>query len=210
MTIYSENILFCIAVPLIVVLFFVRGNARYFALSFLAGMGICLLSSYISGFFGMVGRMDQNETAVFISPIVEELMKLLPLLFIFTVFKPDGRTLFLAAAGLGAGFATFENCCYLLSSQNTSLAFTAVRGLAVGVMHIVCMLALALCLLIIRRYKAFSFAAIVGSTSLSMSFHALYNLLVSGKGAAPYIGFALPLVTAILLYIPYRKLRDEQ
>ena len=48
MTIYSENILFCVAVPLIVVLFFVRGSARHFVISFLVGMTTCLLSSYIS------------------------------------------------------------------------------------------------------------------------------------------------------------------
>ena len=153
--------------------------------------------------------MDARETAIFVSPVVEELMKLLPLLFIFTIFRPSAHSLFLAAAGLGAGFATFENCCYLLSSQNTSLAFTAVRGLAVGVMHIVCILVLALSLLIIRRFKAYSFAAVVGAVSLSMTLHALYNLLVSGGDPAPYIGFAFPMVTAILLYFPYRKLRNE-
>ena len=210
MTVYSENILFCIAVPLIVVLFFIRGNARRFVLSFLVGMAVCLLSSYIGGFFGTAGEMDARETAIFISPIVEELMKLLPLLFIFIVFKPTSHALFLAAAGLGAGFATFENCCYLLSSQNTSLAFTAIRGLAVGVMHIVCILVLALSLLIIRRYEAYSFAAIVGAVSLSMTFHALYNLLVSGEGASPYIGFVLPLFTAVLIYLPCRKLLSEE
>ena len=210
MTIYSENILFCIAVPLILVIFFIRGNARRFDISFLIGMTVCLLSSYISGFFGSVSCTDAQETAIFISPIVEELMKLLPLLFVFTVFKPDGRQLFLVAAGLGAGFATFENCCFLLSSRNTSLAFTAVRGLSAGVMHIVCVVVLAISLLIIRRYEAYSFASVIGATSLSMTFHALYNLLVSAESAASYIGFALPLVSAILLYLPYRKLRDDE
>ena len=55
--IYAENILICIAVPLLVSLLFIRGHARRFAAAFLIGMGVCLISAYISGFIGMVAGM---------------------------------------------------------------------------------------------------------------------------------------------------------
>ncbi len=135
-------------------------------------------------------------------------MKLLPLLFYMAVFRPGEMTLTTFAISLGAGFATFENCCYLLSAGSESLGFTLVRGLAVGVMHIVCMLAMSLSIIMVRRYRAFSFSTVVGCLSLSVVFHALYNLLVSVSGIPATVGYGLPLLAAAFFYWPYRKLRE--
>ncbi len=135
-------------------------------------------------------------------------MKLLPLLVYLFVYRPGEMTLTTFAISLGAGFATFENCCYLLATGSESLAFTLIRGLAVGVMHIVCMLAMSLCLIMIRRYRVFSLATVVGCLSLAVVFHALYNLLVSVPGPSSYVGYVLPMVTAAAFYWPYQKLRQ--
>lgn len=207
--IYAENILICIAVPLAISVIFVRGNARRFVLAFLAGMSVCLIAAYISGFAGMTGGMEENDTAIFISPIIEEILKFLPLLFYLVLFVPESENMFLVAAGLGAGFATFENCCHILSTGAGSLPYILIRGLAVGVMHIVSIMMLAMGLSLVRRFKAFSVAGIAGALTLSMTFHALYNLLVSEKGISSYIGYILPVLTAVLLYIPYRRFRSS-
>ncbi len=206
--IYSENILLCISIPLLLTLLYVRGSARRSLAGFLIGMAICLLSSYISGFLTLLTRMELRESAVYISPTTEEIMKLLPLLFYMAVFRPGEMTLTTFAISLGAGFATFENCCYLLSAGSESLGFTLVRGLAVGVMHIVCMLAMSLSIIMVRRYRAFSFSTVVGCLSLSVVFHALYNLLVSVSGIPATVGYGLPLLAAAFFYWPYRKLRE--
>ncbi len=78
--------------------------------------------------------------------------------------------------------------------------------MAVGVMHIVSILALAIWLIIARRHKAFTFSSVIGALSLAMVFHALYNLLVSAPGTASVIGYLLPLLAALLLFILYRRL----
>ncbi len=204
--IYAENILICIAVPLLISLLFVRGSARRFAISFLLGMGVCLLAAYISGFVNVASEMGPEDTAIFISPIVEESMKLLPVLFILFLFAPDDSSLLLAAIGIGAGFATFENCCYLLMAGAGSLSYILIRGMAVGVMHIVSALAVAFGLVIARRYSMLSLAGIVGALAFSMTFHALYNLLASKPGVTSVIAYVLPLVTAAVMYFGYRKL----
>ena len=205
--IYSENILFCISIPLLLTAIYTRGAARRSISAFLVGMVTCLLSSYISGYLTLLTDMELNASAVYISPTIEEIMKLLPLLFFLLVFRPREMTLVTFAISLGAGFATFENCCYLLATGSESLAFTLVRGLAVGVMHIVCMLAMSLSLIMVRRYRVFSFSTVVGCLSLSVVFHALYNLLVSAPGIPSYIGYGLPILTALAFYWPYQKLR---
>ena len=201
--IYAENILLCIAVPLALSLFFLRGPVRRFVLSFLAGMGVCLVAAYISGFINFASGMGEEETAVFISPIVEEIMKLLPLLFVLFAFAPDDEAFLSVSIGIGAGFATFENCCYILASGSESLSYILIRGLAVGVMHIVSVTAVSFALTLARRFKMLTFAGIAGALTISMMFHALYNLLVSRPGVSSYIGYALPLLAASGMYAAY-------
>ena len=202
--IYAENILLCIAIPLVITLFFLHDNVRRFAAAFLAGMGVCLIAAYISGFIQIASGMGENETAIFISPIVEETIKMLLLLFILFLLGPDDESYLSVAIGIGAGFATFENCCYILSSGQENISYILIRGLAVGVMHLVTVIAAAFVLTLARRVKALTIAGIVGALTVSMIVHALYNLLVSQPGISSYIGYALPILLAAVLYTAYR------
>ena len=205
--IYSENILVCMAVPLLLTLFFVRGYARQFVLNFLLGMAACLLGAYVSGFLNAAAGIGIDDTAVFISPVTEEAMKFLPLLFYFLMFEPPDDRLFHAAVGIGAGFASFENVCSMVASGSESLSFLLIRGLAVGVMHIDSVFALTLGLVIARRFRAMRLASVIGALSLSMLFHGIYNLLVSEPGVTSAVGFALPLAMAAVLLGFYRRLQ---
>ena len=207
--IYAENILLCIAIPLAVSLVFVRKAARGFILGFLVGMVLCLVAAYISGFLSLLADMPGEYVSIYLSPVVEEVMKLLPLLFLLYVFRPEDESVILCAVALGAGFATFENCCYILTAGAESLRYTLIRGLAVGVMHVVSMLVLAFGLVMVRRFHLVSLAGIMGSLSLSVTFHALYNLLVSQPGVSSVIGYILPPITAAMLFIPFWHLTHE-
>ena len=105
--IYSENILICIEIPLLISLLFIDRASRRFVGSFITGMIVCLLSAYISAFFGRVSGVDAAAASVYYSPVVEEIMKMMPLLFYMFVFFPSDRRLFICATGVGLGFATF-------------------------------------------------------------------------------------------------------
>ncbi|MCR5792198.1 MAG: PrsW family intramembrane metalloprotease [Lachnospiraceae bacterium] len=206
--IYAENILLCMIIPLVLTMFFLRGNANRFVLNFILGMVACLLGAYVSGFIDAASGIGTEDTAVFISPVVEEMMKFLPLLFYFVMFAPEDDKLTHAALGMGAGFASYENICSMVSSGTESLSFVLVRGLAVGVMHIVSVFTLIMGLIIVRRFKVLRLESVIGALSLSMLFHGMYNLLVSETGISSIIGFSLPMVTAAILYYFYRQLRS--
>lgn len=208
--IYAENILVCISVPLIISLIFLKGNVRRFTVSILTGMIVCLIAAYISAFTGMAGMMSENDTMIFVSPIIEELLKFLPLLFCLFMFEPEDEELFLISIGIGTGFATFENFCHILNSGADNFAYIMIRGMVVGVMHIVSIYAVSMGLVLVRRFSAFSFAGIAGALTLSMIFHGLYNLLVSGSGITTVIGYAMPLVTAAVLYLLYRRIQNKE
>ena len=204
--IYAENILLCIAAPLLLSLLFVRDQARQYVLVFVTGMVACLLAAYITGFLRLLIGWEETEVRIFISPVVEELIKLLPLLILLLLSEPKDDTLLLLAVALGTGFSTFENCCSLLSSGNISLSFVIIRGLAVGVMHIVSVTALTLGIIAARRLSAMSLPALAGAFSISVVFHGLYNLLVSVPGAPTYVGLCLPVLFAGAIYHPFRYL----
>ncbi len=208
--IYAENVLICIAVPLVISLLFTKRSTRRFIVSFMTGMIVCLLSAYISGYLAVSTSYSTEEASIFLSPIVEEIMKFLPVLFCFFVFEPSPEDLKPTAVGVGAGFATFENCCFILSSGASNLGYVMIRGLAVGVMHLVTMVAFVMGLRLLKRYKVISFAGILGALSMSMTFHGLYNLLVSEPGVSSYVGYALPMLFAVMLYlIGYRPVAGD-
>lgn len=202
--IYSENILICIAIPLMITLLFIRGNARRFVLAFLLGMGICLISAYINGFINSISGYTPENMAVYISPLVEETLKFFPVLFYMFVFVPSDRYLLVTSVAIGAGFATFENCCYLFTVGAEKLSFVLIRGLAVGTMHVASVTLLASVLIIGHRYSALSFPPIVAAISTSSMLHALYNLLVSEGGWSSYVGYAFPFFSAWLLFYAFR------
>ncbi|HCM92117.1 MAG TPA: PrsW family intramembrane metalloprotease [Lachnospiraceae bacterium] len=207
--IFSENILICMALPLLLTAFLVRDNARRLVINFIIGMAACLLGAYVSGFIDVITGYGTEDTAIFISPVVEELMKFLPLLFYSLMFEPEDDRLFNAAVGIGAGFASYENVCSMITTGTESLGFLLIRGLAVGVMHIVSVCALTLGLVLAKHYKVSGLSTMLGALSVGMLFHGIYNLLASESGISSWVGFSLPLITAVLMLLAYRRLQTK-
>ena len=85
---YIENVFLCIASPLLIAALCMGKRQRKFFLFCLAGMGACLLSAYINTFFAALYRADTFTTTTEIAPVVEEVMKFLPLLFYLLIFEP--------------------------------------------------------------------------------------------------------------------------
>ena len=79
--IYSENVLLCLTIPLLITVLFLRDTPRKVIEAFILGMIICLVSGYISGFAKIASGMSAEDTAIYVSPLIEETMKLLPVLF---------------------------------------------------------------------------------------------------------------------------------
>ena len=102
---YVENIFLCMASPLLVAaLCMGRRQLRLF-LFCMAGMGVCLLSAYINTFLASVCQADALAATVEIAPVVEEVMKLLPLAFYLLVFEPEGERIKPAAITVALAFA---------------------------------------------------------------------------------------------------------
>ena len=76
-------------------------------------------------------------------------------------------------------------------------------------MHIISVYALILAMLRLKRYSVAYVYVVAGGLGLSVSFHALYNLLVSESGITSYIGYVLPVSVAAILLLLEKRHRDE-
>ena len=125
---YIENIFACIAAPLLVAALCMGKKYLRLFLFVFAGMGACLLSAYINTFLAAFYQTTAFHATAEIAPMVEEVMKLLPLLFYLFVFEPEPEDVHPAILIIAAGFATFENICYLVQNGAENLGFLLIRG----------------------------------------------------------------------------------
>ena len=187
-----ENIFLCMASPLLVAaLCMGRRNLRFFLFG-IAGMGVCLLSAYINTFLAAVCRADALAATVEIAPVVEEVMKLLPLAFYLMVFQPEEDRIKPAAVTVALSFATFENVCYLIQNGADRFSFIFFRGFGAGAMHVLCGLIVGGGLAYAWQRTWLKIAGICGLLGAAITLHASYNLLVAYGGAAQYVAYALP------------------
>ena len=207
---YIENIFVCIAAPLLVAAFCMgRRYLRFFLFAF-AGMGACLIASYLNIFFAaLYGATAFNATAE-IAPVVEEVTKLLPLLFYLLVFEPAAEKILPAVITLAASFATFENICYLIEHGAERVGFLLIRGFGTGAMHIVCGAIVGFGLVYVWQRGWLRLAGTCGLLGTAVIFHGTYNLLIAYGGWVQYIAYALPLAALALRMIASRALSRER
>lgn len=195
---YVENIFVCVAAPLLIAMAFMgRKHFRLFFFIF-AGMGTCLLSAYVNTFFARLYEADLMNAATQIAPVVEEVMKLLPLLFYLLIFEPESEKISSSALTIAVSFATFENIVYLTQSGADHLTYLLIRGFGTGAMHIVCGAMICYGLVYVWQRDWLRITGTAGLLGASITYHATYNLLVAHGGATAYIGYALPLVSLLL------------
>ena len=185
---YIENIFLCMVSPLLVAaLCMGRRHLRFF-LFCIVGMGVCLLSAYINTFLASVCQADALAATVEIAPVVEEMMKLLPLVFYLLVFEPEGDKIKAAAITVALAFATFENVCYLIQNGADRFSFIFFRGFGTGAMHVLCGLIVGGGLAYAWQRTWLKIAGTWGLLGAAITLHAVYNLLIAYGGASQYCG----------------------
>ena len=197
---YIENIFICLAIPLILALFFTKGSARRFMLFEILGMGTCLFSAYVSSFFMGYYGTDMTVTAIEITPVCEEVMKLIPLLFFFLIFEPKPEELPIAAIALAVGFTTFENVCYLTENGAANFTFLLIRGISAGALHILCGILTGFGISFVFRRHWLAVTGTVGILGASTGFHGIYNLLITADGSWQMIGYLFPSLMIVFLF----------
>ncbi|MBQ4001863.1 MAG: PrsW family intramembrane metalloprotease [Lachnospiraceae bacterium] len=202
---YIENTYICLAAPLLLAVICMRKEARRSLSFILSGMTSCLLSAYVSTFLAGVSNCDLAAASYEISPVVEEIMKLLPLLFYLLVFEPEEKTVISGALMISVGFATFENVCFLTSYGTSEFFRLVIRGFGTGAMHVVSGMVIATGLFFLWDQKRLRLVGVFALLCFVTTFHAIFNIFVNQSGAIFWIGALIPLVTVLSYLIFFRK-----
>lgn len=198
---YIENIYICIVLPLALSLFFIRGKSRVNTIFVAIGMTVCYLSAYVNSFFAAYYVTDAVTAAIEISPVCEEILKVIPLLLYIAIFEPARREIPAAAVAISVGFATFENVCFLTENGAGNFFFLFIRGMSAGALHILCGIVIGCGIAYVFGYRWLMLTGTVGITGASIVFHALYNLLITSHGVFRQVGYIFPSVLIVLIYI---------
>ena len=204
--IYIEYVFVCLAAPLIIALFCLGGKRKRQLLFLLGGMSACFLSSYITTYLSFLVSAEGEFAVVEVAPFVEEVMKIAPILFYILAFSPKKEKLPESIIMVAVGFATFENVCYLLNNGAGNIVNLLIRGFGTGTMHVVCGMIVSLGILWLWENRWLRFIGTLGLLSVAITFHGVYNILVSQESPiAIAIGCLIPVVTMVVILIISKK-----
>ncbi len=204
-----ENIFICLAAPFLLAALGTNTGSRKNCFFIVLGFVCCIISAYLNTFFSAIYGAQGITAVLEISPVIEETVKLIPLLFGLIVFEIEPREGNNVIFNIAVGFATFENICYLLENGTDNLFYLFVRGFSTGAMHITCAFIIGYGLRVFRRPAALRAAGIFGLLCVATTFHATFNMLMKTDGIIKQLGYAIPIVSCIILLLlkaPFRKL----
>ena len=187
----SELLLACISGPLLAALL-LRGNARRLLAAVSGGMLAAFISGTVSGALAGIVQYDSMAAVLYISPLVEEGAKLLLFALFFFIWQlQEGETQEIVI-GIGIGFSLLESIALLFSSGNASLLALFFRCFFSSAIHVACALMLILSIQMIHRMAMETVTGLMAVYAVTVTVHALYNLLVSCAGLSRVLGYMLP------------------
>ena len=199
-----ENVYVCLVAPILLTLFLLKNEARRFNLFFIIGMTVALTAGFINPLLFGLTEYSPADVTIYVSPISEEILKALPLLLYIIILKPSQNDIIISALAIGIGFATLENGSYITIYGSTELIFALIRGFASGIMHAVCTAAVGygMCYAYDKRLAAiFTF----GLLSAVITYHSIFNMLVTATGSVKQVGWIFPILTAIVIILIIHK-----
>ena len=194
----------CLAAPLSMMLLVFRGRSRAILGFLLTGIFMCLLAGEINGLILSQTALSMRFLTVNVTPIVEETLKALPVIFAAFLFKPKRQFLLEGSVAVGVGFATLENVC-LLADTCTLLSpgLILTRGFGAGMMHGISTLAVGYSMTYINRDRKLSYTGTVAALSAAIIYHSIYNIIVQSEH--PALAVLLPCATFIPLLVIISK-----
>lgn len=208
-----DNLIFilyiCLAIPLLLTFGILDKKARTVMGFLVIGMTLCMYVAQINGLLLQFAGGDTFYVTTSLTPITEEIIKALPILFYAFVISDDRQKLLTNAMAVGIGFAILENAYLAMSADSVSFTWALVRAFGAGLMHGICTTAVGLGLSFARQKKKLFVPGTFALLTAAITYHAIYNVLVQSEHVA-YFGFLLPVATYIPFVILQAKMFKKQ
>ena len=187
----------CVAIPLLLMTLLVEKKARLPVAFMLVGIFVSVFASEINGLLANTLPMDVYHVTTSVTPISEELLKALPILYYAIVISDKRERLFTASMALGIGFALLENAYYLLTYPDFSMLSAVIRAFGAGLMHGMCTLLVGVGISFVKKKSKLFAVGTFGLLSTAIVYHGIYNILIQSEYSI--VGALLPIAT----YIPF-------
>lgn len=182
----------------------VEKKSRLLIVFVLVGVFVSVLSSEINGFLCKLLPLSLYEITIIVTPITEEILKALPLIYYAVVVTDKKETLFTASMAIGIGFAILENAYYMINSTVFNFLDAIIRAFGSGLMHGMCTLLVGIGISFVRKRKKIFAVGTFGLLSTAITYHGIYNMLIQSNISV--VGALLPIAT----YIPFFVWRIRQ
>ena len=197
-----------IFVPILLMTCLVEKKARHPLIFVLIGIFLSVFASEINACLRNVLPMTPFEVTIIVTPISEEILKALPILFFASILSPKKEAVFTAAMAIGIGFAVLENAFYMLNDASFNMIDAIVRAFGAGLMHGMCTLLVGVGILFVKKKRKLFVVGTFAMLSTAITYHGIYNMLVQSD--YQIIGYLLPIAT----YIPFmvwriRRIRQK-
>ena len=188
----------CIVLPMIPILVALKDKySRRFLLFSIIGSSICLVSAQINTILLNKLGMDIINYSITISPINEEILKAIPLIFFSLVFAKKGDRIIPLAFAIGIGFSILENIIiYCNNMVGLDITWAIIRGIGASLMHSACTAMTAMGFSYVFNNNKSHLEGIFGLFALAILYHATFNAFIQSDYRI--IAFLMP----VLLFIP--------
>ena len=207
----SYIVFICFALPFLLGIPIVRKQTRQVLLFTFIGMCCCLFISEVNGLINSLIGQNLFYVTTNITPLTEELIKMLPIL-IYAIFISSERQALLTIAFMtGLGFALLENSTILVETVvvhgSIDILWALIRTLGAGLLHSLCTTAVGVGISFIRDQKKIFLCGTFALLSSAIVYHSVYNSLIQSD--YKYLGAAMPMLTYLIvvtiLVVSYRK-----
>lgn len=194
----------CIMIPMLLSLFVMDKKARTLICFILTGCTVCLFVSELNGLLYLMIKKDMLFFCTMVSPVTEEVLKAIPVLFFAFFFSDKRKELVQVSFALGLGFAIMENMNMLAQNfETTTLIWAVVRGFGAGLMHSICTVCVGLGISYVKKKRKLLICGTLALLMMAITYHAIYNTIVMSE--YKYFGFVLPLATYLPIILSYTR-----
>ena len=186
-----------IFVPILLMANLIEKKARRPIAFVLAGIFSALYVAELNGLLLRMLPLDEYSFSVIVTPMTEEVLKALPVLFCALFISDREETLFTASMATGIGFSILENAYYLLNAPSWDLLDAVSRAFGTGLMHGMCTLLVGVGISFVKKKRKIFWVGTFALLSTAIIYHGIYNMLVQSQ--YKLIGHLLPIST----YLPF-------
>lgn len=195
-----ESTYICFFVSLIFVILFLSKAKRKYGIFALIGVTVCLFAAYYNSFYALIYNVPIQVARVEIAPLVEEVMKFLPVICYLIIWNPGKKEILNASVTIAISFAVFENVAYLLEGSMIDMQVILIRGLSVTSMHVLTSIIIAEGLVYAWKWDQLKLAISLAVLCIAITLHGQFNLMMYTEGVLQIVAAFLPIVSLIVIW----------